>query len=130
MKKSEANISSPEELNRHLQRTSPVTWVILASVAVSLLSLFLWSTLTILPLRAFGTAEVLDGEATLLVQVDDRPKIAVGQKVIISGKEGSITFVEGSSVMASVFDVADGEYPFCVIYREVRPIEFLFGNAQ
>ena len=130
MKKSEANISSPEELNRHLQRTSPATWIILATVAGMLLSLFLWSVLVVVPLRIFGTAEVLDGEATLHMDMEDRTKVAVGQKVVISGKEGSITFVEGESVMASILGVPSGEYQYYVVYREIRPIEFLFGNVQ
>ena len=126
MKKTAPTISNPDELNKHLQHTSPVTWIVLGSVIVLLLSLFAWSFLAKVPIRVAGMATLYHGEASLHVEESDLKKLAVGQKVLIGGKEGVIESYQGETLKLSTFDLADGEYDCYVVLYEKRPIEFFW----
>lgn len=72
MKKKNQNITNPDELNKILQRTNPLVWIVLGIVLVLLIALFVWATVTTL-------------EAN--------------------------TIVDGN-----------------IVVKEIRPIEFLYGN--
>jgi len=129
MRKPSSNIASPDELNKHLQSTSPVTWSVLVAIVALLGTFFGWSILAKLPAKIAGVATLSQGEASLRVATQDKPKLAVGQKVVISGIEGSIWTLDGDMPMAKSFDLSDGEYP-CYVVREVRPIVFLWGDGM
>jgi hypothetical protein len=75
-----------------------------------------------------GKASVLQGEATLVVETKDRTKLALGQKVVINGKEGSITSLTDEAALAGPFELADGDYSYYVVLAEKHPIEFFFGK--
>lgn len=126
MKKTPPNISNPDELNQHLQRTSVSTWIVLGVVIALLLSFFSWSIIQKVPLRLSGIATLENQKAVLKVEEEDVKKLAIGQKVVISGIEGSILLFPDGIPLAGDFDLDDGEYPFTVVYREIRPIQFLF----
>ena len=126
MKKTAPTISNPDELNKHLQRTSPATWAILASVAALLLAFFGWSCVAKVPIRVAGMATLYHGEASLHVEESDLKKLAIGQKVVIEGKEGVIESYQGETPKLSTFDLADGEYDCYVVLYEKRPIEFFW----
>ena len=128
MKKATPAISNPDELNKHLQRTSPVTWIVLGSVIALLLSFFAWSFLAKLPIRVMGSATLSNGEASLHVEESDLKKLAVGQKVVMEGKEGVIESYQGETPKLSAFDLADGEYACYVVIQEKRPIEFFWDK--
>ncbi|MBQ9457924.1 MAG: hypothetical protein IJU64_05410 [Bacilli bacterium] len=123
-------IASPDELNRHLQRTSWSTWIILGVVMFLLVSFFVWATFAKLPASVVGTALIQNGEASLTMKEEDLVKLAVGQKVRISGQERSIiSFVEGNPVI-SPFQLDDGKYSYSIVVKEIRPIDFLWGAGQ
>lgn len=128
MKRKNPSIANPDELNKHLQHSSPLTWVILGVVIALLAALFTWSALGTVRFKLLGKASVLQGEATLVVETKDRTKLALGQKVVINGKEGSITFLTDEAALAGPFELADGDYSYYVVLAEKHPIEFFFGR--
>ena len=128
MKRKNPTIANPDELNKHLQHSSPLTWVILGVVIALLAALFTWSALGTVRFKLLGKASVLQGEATLVVETKDRTKLALGQKVVINGKEGSITSLTEETAIAGPFELADGDYSYYVVLAEKHPIEFFFGK--
>lgn len=130
MKKEKVVISSPEELNKHLQHTSPGTWIVLSLVIAILLGFFVWSFIYKITYKLFCTAQVSSNEVTLNIDAKDLSKLAKNQKVVISGKEGKILSIndEGQPIVSN-FTLADGEYKNCyVVIREVKPVDFLIGK--
>ena len=124
MKKDKVSISSPEELEKNLQYTSPVTWITLSVVACLIVGLFVWSCVFKFKDKVIGKAKVTNGEATLVMDSRTLSKLEVGQKVYINDLEGEIlTFVNKQPVI-SYLELADGEYEYTV-FVDLKPIEYL-----
>ena len=129
MKKHKSNISSPEELNKHLQKNSPMTWIVLFLVIAILLGFFVWSFLFKMKIKLTGKATVQDHVVTLHVKDTDLSKLAVGQTVYILDQEGKIlSFNDDKQPVVSSFNLEDNEYTYKVFIGEKRPIEFLIGK--
>lgn len=128
MKKKQQSISSPDELNKALQYTSPLTWIILGLSICALVAFFVWSSIYKLKIKISGVASVKDGNVVLSVNENDLAKLKEGQKVYINDLEGTITSISDNKPVVSNFDLADGEYNYTVIINEVRPIDFLFNK--
>ena len=129
MKKKRITVSSPDQLDKYLQHTSPFTWLILGAVSALLLGFFVWSFVFKLKIKLIGDATIQGGEVTLQVADYDLSKLKKDQTVIIEGIEGKIvSFDDNRQPIVSKFDtLADGEYTYTVIY-EKTPISFLIGN--
>ena len=129
MKKSNVSVSNPDELNKHLQHTSPATWIILSMVIAILIGFFAWSFIHKIKLKLSGTATVSGGVATLHIEDKDSNKLQVGQSVYISNLEGKIlSFQSDKQPIVSNFELPDNDYPYYVVYKECRPIDFLLGK--
>lgn len=129
MKKNKANISGPEELNKHLQKNSPMTWIVLFLVIVILIGFFVWSFLFKMKIKLTGKATVYDHVVTLHVSDADLKKLAVGQTVYILDQEGKIEkFDDNKQPVVSSFDLENDEYTFTVLLEEKRPVDFLIGK--
>lgn len=127
MKKKQAKITNPDELNKNLSYNSPVTWIVLGSVILLLLGFFAWSFIYKIQIKLSGTATVSSGAVTLTL--DDQQKLnelRVGQKVFVSGDEGVISSLDGSLPEVSEITLADGQYSCYVLIKELKPIEFWF----
>ncbi len=126
MKKKTVNISSPDELNKHLQSSSIMTWVTLGVVISLLLAFFVWSFIYKLPIRLSGIATVTSGQASLNVDEKVLDKIEVGQKVYFPNQEGFITFDSENKPVVLNLDLEDGEYTYRtdIVIEEIRLIEF------
>ena len=124
-KKAIPNISNPDDLNKHLQRTSPSTWVILGVIIAFLVSFFGWTFFGSIPIKVSGTATLSNGEASLVVPLADKKRISLGQKVSIFDKEGEISTVNENQIIAKFFDLPDGEYFYSIFIEMKRPISFL-----
>ena len=128
MKKNKFSVTNPEELNKHLQHTSPFTWIILGAVTVLLLGFFVWSFLFKLPIKIVGDATISGGQVTLNISKADLNKLKAEQVVYVSDKEGKIlSFDEDGQPVVSNFDLEDGTYTYKIVYSK-RPIEFLIGK--
>jgi len=129
MTKKNVSISSPEELNKRLQSTSFLTWIILGLISALLVGLFVWSVIFKLEFKITGDARVNDsGVATLVVKENDLNKLKEGQIVYINNEEGKIiSFNEEREPLASTFKLDEGVYTFSITI-EKRPISFIFGN--
>jgi hypothetical protein len=127
MKKTNSTISNPDELNKYLQHSSIVTWLILGLVSVILVGLFVWASIYKLKIKLTGKAIITDEIATLNVSESDLSKLKEGQIVYISGKEGLLSF-DNSGKPISQFELADGEYTYSIILKEVKPINFLINK--
>ena len=124
MKKNKVSISNPEELEKNLQYTSPVTWIALGVVFCLIVGLFVWSCVFKIKDKITGSASVKDGEVTLVIEPKVAPKLVKGQKVYINELEGEIlTFVDDQPIV-SYFALEDGEYEYS-LFIEVKPIEYL-----
>lgn len=128
MKKNNTTISNPDELNKHLQHTSFGTWLILGIVIVLLGGFFAWSILYKLQVKIKGTANINEGEVTLNMESSSLEKLEVGQKVYIEKEVGTIlSFDEDGQPIVSSFSLDDGDYPYYVVIKEMKPIDFLIG---
>lgn len=127
MKKKNITISNPDDFNKHLQHTSPVTWIVLFLVLAILVSLFAWAFLYKLKIKIMGKADILNGEVTLHIKSADLDKLQVGQKVYINEKEGEIISFIDEKPKTTDFELSDGEYTYTIIIKEARPIDFLFN---
>ena len=125
MKKNYSGVSNPDDLNNHLQYTSPFTWISLGAVVAILIAFFAWSFLYRIKEKLTGEATILSGQVTLEIKDGDLTKLKVGQKVYISSLEGEILSFEDSQPVVSTFDLKDGEYTYTIVLREIRPIDYL-----
>ena len=129
MSKKNVTISNPDELNKHLQYSSPVTWIILSLVILLIAGFFTWSALYKLDVKVSGNATISGGVATLNVNEDSLSKLEVGQKVYISKQEGEIlSFDENKQPVVSNFSISDGEYSYYIVIKQIRPINFLIDK--
>ena len=128
MKKKQVSITNPEELNKNLQYSSPLTWVMLSGVILLIIGFFVWSIVYKIEYKIEGLANIVSGAATLNVTPSSLNKLKVDQKVYISGLEGVIvSFDEDKQPVVTNFDLEDGEYPYYIeIY--ISPVEFLIDK--
>ena len=96
MKKESIRITKPDELNKHLQHSSPFTWIVLGLVIASLVSLFVWSFLCRVKIKLMGKANVESGAVTLHVQEADLYKLQIGQKVFSGDKNLKYIYFDGT----------------------------------
>ena len=128
MKKKQVSITNPEELNKNLQYSSPLTWIALSGVILLIIGFFVWSIIYKIEYKIEGIANIVSGAVTLNVTPSSLNKLKVDQKVYISGLEGTIvSFDEDKQPVVTNFDLEDGEYPYYIeIY--IRPVDFLIDK--
>ena len=126
MKKENVSISNPDELNKHLQSSSPMTWIVLGVVIAMIIAFFAWSAIYKLKLKISGTATVAGGEVALHVSEENLSKVEVGQTVYIQNVQTDIfTFDDNGQPVVYNVELADGEYTYSIVIGEVHPIDFL-----
>ena len=128
MKKEKITISSPDDLNKHLQHTSPATWIVLGLSIAVMVAFFAWSMLAKLTIKVIGKANIASGVVTLNVKAADLEKLKEGQKVYIADKEGTILSFNDKQPVVSTFTLSDGEYDYTIVIKEMRPADFLLGK--
>ena len=129
MKNRVSTISGPDELDKRLQSTSFMTWLILGIIALMLVGLFVWASVYKLKIRLTGKATITSGVATLTIKDGDLSKLKEGQLVYIDNQEGKIlSFNEDKTPVVSSFTITDGIYDYTIIIGEKTPISFVFGN--
>ena len=124
-KNKNTGITNPDELNKHLQYTSITTWIVLGAVILSLAGLFTWSFVYKIQEKIFGKASIASGAVTLTIEESQKSRLAVGQKVYIADKVGEILSIDDGNPVVSLFDLADNEYTYTIVVKEMRPIDFL-----
>lgn len=127
MKKPAPSISNPDELNKRLQRTSPVAWVSLAVCVLAMAGFLAWSFLYRFQDKIVGSAHIDNGQTTLVVDASKKNKLAVGQKVYIAEQVGEIVSLDNDNLVVSSFSLPNGDYTYTIV-REVRPVDFLIGG--
>lgn len=130
MKKKEGvRITSPDELDKHLQSSSPATWIALGAVIGAMLAFFVWSFLYKIPVKLSGSATVEAGQATLVVSEQAKDKLVVGQKIYILDQEGVLAF-DGDQPVVYNLNLDDGNYTYRtdLVIHEIRPIDFLLNK--
>ena len=125
MKKQDVRISRPEELNKHLQHSSPVTWIILGVSIAILIAFFAWSFIYKLKVKITGTATVTNGVAALTMDQKSSSQLKEGQTVHISNTEGLLSYNGQDEPIVSNLTLDDGEYSFYIVVKEIRPIDFI-----
>lgn len=125
MKKEKISIANPDELNKHLQYTSPTTWIILGIVMALLLSFIVWSCIFKIKIKITGTASINNNEVTIHIEEADKNKIEVGQKVYISNLEGEIKEIVNDEPVITTFELPNGDYSYYIVIKEMKPIDFL-----
>ena len=128
-KKALTIVNSPEDLNKTLKSTHPITWVVLTSVLLSLVAFFVWSMMAEIEYKIKGTATLVAGEATLNIKEKDLSKLKVGQKVVISSKEGTIKEIKDDGYpVISNFELNDGNYEYYIVIKTIKPIEYFIQS--
>ena len=129
MKNRGSTISSPEELDKRLQSTSFMTWLVLGIISLMLIGLFVWASVYKIKIRLTGKATITSGVVTLTIKDEDLSKLKEGQLVYIDNQEGKIlSFNEDKTPVVSSFTSVDGIYDYTIIIGEKTPISFVFGN--
>jgi len=129
MKKERASVSNPDELNKYLQKSSFVVWFILGIVVSILLSFFVWSMIYKVKVKISGLADISSGEVTLHVEEKSLKQLEIGQKVYIQNQELEISSLDDNNQPTlTKSTLEDGEYPYYIVVKEVKPIEFLIGK--
>ena len=128
MKKQQIKISNPDEFNKYLQHTSPMTWIVLGLTIALMIAFFAWSFLFKVKIKLTGQAEVTSGAVTLHIKDSDLNKLEVGQKVCIKNLEGEIISFLDDQPVVSNFALDNGEYTYTLVLKETRPINFLLGK--
>lgn len=128
MKKNNKTITNPDELNKNLQYSSPITWIILTSVVFLLLGFFVWSCIYSITFKLTGMANINEGQVTLVIEERSISKLQVGQKVYIAGQEGEILSIKDDQPVVSTFSLQDGDYEYSIVIGEKKPVEFLLGK--
>ena len=129
MKKERARVSNPDELNKYLQKSSFAVWFILGIVVSILLSFFVWSMIYKVKVKISGLADVSSGEVTLHVEEKSLKQLEIGQKVYIQNQELEISSLDDNrQPTLTKSTLEDGEYPYYIVVKEVKPIEFLIGK--
>jgi len=128
MKKNNKTITNPDELNKNLQYSSPITWIILTSVVFLLLGFFVWSCIYSITIKLTGMASINEGQVTLVMEKRSISKLQVGQKVYIAGQEGEILSIKDDQPVISTFSLQDGDYEYYIVIGEKKPVEFLLGK--
>lgn len=129
MKKEQTSVSNPDELNKYLQRSSFVVWLILGIVASILIAFFVWSMIYKVKVKISGLADISGGEVTLHVEEKSLNQLEVGQKVYIQNQELEISsFDDNKQPIVTKSTLEDGEYPYYIVIKEAKPIEFLIGK--
>ena len=125
MKKHTKSITNPDELNKNLQYSSPLTWIILSIIFFLLVGFFMWSCLYKIQITLSGNAIIDDGVATLHVERRHIRDLKEGQKVVIGDQEGEILSIEDGVPTLTTFSLEDGEYKYLIYVKETTPIQFL-----
>ena len=125
MNKKVEKISNPDDLNKFLKHTSPVTWIVLGLSICLLLGLIISAFFVKITDKIQGVANVKDGEVTLVMSDANKRKLEKGQKVYILDQIGEIESVTDYVPVISGFVLSDGEYNYTINVKEIRPIDFL-----
>ena len=128
MKKKNKSITNPDELNKNLQYSSPITWIVLSSAVLLLVAFFTWSLIYKIKVKITGIANIVSGTVTLQIDESKLNKLKEGQKVYISGLEGQILSFNDNQPVVSSFALDDGEYDYYIVIKETRPIDFLLDK--
>ena len=126
MKRKAKSITNPDELNKRLQYSSPIAWIVLTSAVFLLAGFFVWASICQIQVKVTGTANILAGQVSLVIEEASLKQLEVGQKVYISGLEGEILSFNDNQPVVSDFSLDDGDYAYCIVIKEVKPIDFLF----
>ncbi len=60
MSKKNQSINNPDELNKILQKTNPLVWIVLGIVLLLLVALFVWASLTTLDVNVLVDGELIE----------------------------------------------------------------------
>ena len=129
MKKEQASVSNPDELNKYLQKSSVIFWLILGVVASLLLAFFIWSMIYKVKVKVSGLANISGGEVSLHVEEKSLKQLEIGQIVHIQDQELEISsFDDNKQPILTKSTLGDGEYPYYIVIKEVAPIVFFIGK--
>ena len=130
MKKKNKTITNPDELNKSLSYSSPITWITLSTVIILLIGFFVWSFIYKIQIKVSGLATINSGNVTLHVDDSDLSSLKQGQYVYISGQKGEILSINESDKqpVVSSFSLDDGEYNYYIVIEEKKPIDFWFDK--
>ena len=130
MKKKNKTITNPDELNKSLSYSSPITWITLSTVIILLIGFFVWSFIYKIQIKVSGLATINSGNVTLHVDDSDLSSLKQGQYVYISGQKGEIISINESDKqpVVSSFSLDDGEYNYYIVIEEKKPIDFWFDK--
>ena len=131
MKKTKAVITNPEDLNKYLQYTSPVTWIVLVSVILIFAGFFVFASLFKMQVKLNGVANIVDSVVALNVKEESLSKLKEGQYVYFTGTDVKVqimSFYENGQPKVDNVSLDNGEHPYYIVLEEIRPISFLIGR--
>ena len=130
MSKKVIKITSPDDLNKNLSYSSPMTWITLTAVIGVLVAFFVWALTYNIKVKLFGTANVVSGQIALNVQEEKLKDLRLEQKVYIADTIGTIMDFDGKHqpVVYVPTTILDGEYEYYIVLKEMKPFDFWFNN--
>ena len=125
MKKQQIRISNQEEFNKHLQHTSPATWIVLGLVVALLIAFFAWSFLFKLTVRFSGHFPYFS--FFWLFTVPKVRRFELLRILLPFRQKGKKVFFADNKPVVSNFALEDGEYTYVAVGQS-RPIDFLLNK--
>lgn len=153
-KRSIDRISSPEQLTDYIKVANPSVWIILAAIAILLVSVLVWSIFGVLPDTLRVNTIVHEGTAVCYVDGTAASKLETGMAVKIGEITGTITYVSALpvsadelgeeyadsytlarlkagewnyTVKADIHGLENGLYEMVITIDSIKPISFLWN---
>ena len=126
----EEHISSPEQLDRYLNVTTPAMWVVLAAVLLFLTGMIIWGVVTSVESRAQVQVAAKSGILYVSFPETSLPdKAGEGMVLRVAGRETPILDFQkdsgGPAVAVAREELPDGVYPGEVVYWRQTLVELL-----
>ncbi len=140
--------TAPDEIDGYIKTVKPSIWIILIAVAVFLLGVLVWASLTTIDTTIKGHCEVSNGQAVFYISEENFKKVQEDSKLVIKDKNYNLTSVIGpvqaeddSSalhaggikandwyyMLCAKTDMPDGGYDSYILVESITPIDFILN---
>lgn len=150
-KKALDKAASPDRLDDYIKVSNPSVWLLLGAICAFLLGVSIWCIFGNISDTQPALLHVEGGTATCAIDQSRASELDAGDKVEVSGVEGTIVEYDGQAVPAAQLtdeqlsiaqpssawlaaasvsiDLPDGDYPANVTVKEYKPLDLLLNRS-
>lgn len=150
-KKALDRAASPDRLDEYIKVSNPSVWLLLGAICAFLLGVGIWCIFGNIADVQPALLHVENGTATCAIDQSRSSELNAGDKVEVSGVEGTIVEYAGQAIPAAELtedqlaiaqpssawlaaasvsiDMPDGDYPANVTVKEYKPLDLLLNRS-